>query len=149
MIYRPVSDSVRTARLRACVARTVETGPLTELEREAVTEALLPREQLLASVRGADTDDVYLWIATERRALQFIHAVEGVFLLRVIPLSHLQSMQLITQGPLATMRLTSRRRTYMLDRLPLEDAVHFAHQLGIADLLIAERSGEHPTSGSA
>jgi hypothetical protein len=143
MIFRPDATAFqtrRTGRIRLNTSRVVARGPLTDLERRAVESALQSNEHALAVVRGAECDDVYLWVATEQRALQFIHAVEGVFLLRLMPLTHLRSLQLLMQGDWASMQLTSRKRTYVLERLPREDALHFAQQLGVAELLITENA---------
>jgi hypothetical protein len=141
MIFRPDSpafQSSRAGRFPLNASRVVSRGPLTDVERRAVEIALQAGEHALAVVRGAECDDVYLWVATEQRALQFIHAVEGVFLLRLMPLAHLRSLRLVTSGDWASMQLSSRKRTYTLERLPREDALDFAHHLGVADVLITE-----------
>jgi hypothetical protein len=136
MILSPVSTPSKLERRRTLLKRTVTPGPLTDIELRALDGVLERREHVRGALRGADADDVYLWVVTERRLLQLVHAIEGVFLLRLMPLAQLRALHLQSDGERATLCITSRKRTYRLEGLQREEALRFAHQLGVPDVLI-------------
>lgn len=108
-----------------------EFGTLLVNEANALRDVLRVGETIRGVIRGSADDEVYLWVVTPRRVLQLLHGRCQVALFRELARTDLRAMRLRVDGTLASIELSTRRRTYALNRVPVEAALAFAQQLDV------------------
>lgn len=145
---RPLSRRTATGGGESTPPATgTATTTLLANESLAVRDLLRAGERVTGAIRGADADEVYLWLVTPGRVLQLLHGRCQVALFRIIARRDLRALHLRVHGDTATIELTTRRRRYALHRVPVETALTFAEQLGVETVLTAERVNDR-TAGA-
>ncbi|MBY0491409.1 MAG: hypothetical protein K2R93_16315 [Gemmatimonadaceae bacterium] len=119
-------------------------GELLPNEQLAVRDLLHAGETVRGVVRGADADEVYVWLVTPRRVLQLLHGRCQVALYRVLAITDVRAAHVRTDGTWAQLELTTRRRAYALHHVPLPAALAFVQQLGLEAVLTMQGAASHP-----